>query len=84
MQMFLQYTNQWDNLATEVHVVYSLHGCIKCEKCVSYKKIMLLITFEGGWKWEVRKKLMLWKYIIEKNYEDRGKLYHISVILNLY
>lgn len=45
---------------------------------------MLLITFEGGWKWEVRKKLMLWKYIIEKNYEDRGKLYHISVILNLY
>lgn len=67
MQMFLQYTNQWDNLATEVHVVYSLHGCIKCEKCVSYKKNMLLITFEGGWKWEVRKKLMLWKYIFWKN-----------------
>lgn len=36
------------------------------KKCVSYKKIMLLITFEGGWKWEERKKLMLRKYIIEK------------------
>lgn len=85
MQMFLQYTNQWDNLATEVHVVYSLHGCIKCEKCVSYKKIMLLITFEGGWKWEVRKKLMLRKYIIEKIMKRKALSYfcYIKFILTV-
>lgn len=71
MQMFLQYTNQWDSLATEVHVVYSLHGCIKCEKCVSYKKIMLLITFEGGWKWEV-KKIDAAKIYHRKNYEEES------------
>lgn len=85
MQMFLQYTNQWDNLATEVHVVYSLHGCIKCEKCVPYKKIMLLITFEGGWKWEVRKKLMLRKYIIEKIMKRKALSYfcYIKFILTV-
>lgn len=72
MQMFLQYTNQWDNLATEVHVVYSLHGCIKCEKCVSYKKNYAFNYIWRRMKMRSEKEIDAAKIYHRKSYEEES------------